>query len=147
MTSTRLLEVSPRLNGLMKIFVKILDDNRTLKMDVEASDTIASIKTKIHRDTRIPLDHQRLIRKNTELEDSSQLSEYNINHYALLKLALKRPSEKSTTMCCEVCHVGFFPDEEDCRVYLCRTCAANIAIAGEFCTINGYPQKKKQRTK
>ena len=134
------------LTGLMEIRVKILGYDKSIKLDVEASDTIASIKTKIHRDTPIPLRNMRLIYGNAnELEDSSQLSVKNIEKGARLKLAVKSPEDKTTTIGCEKCYLRYFPDREDPRLYLCEQCAANNAIRGEFCPINGYPPKKKQR--
>ena len=131
----------------MILRVEILGHGKTIEMDVDASDTIASIKTNIHRDTLIPLRNMRLIYGNAnELEDSSQLSDHIIGNSAWLKLAVKRPEDKSTRIGCDACYLGYFPDREDPRLYLCEQCAANNAIRGEFCPINGYPPKKKQRT-
>ena len=125
--------------------------DKNIDLDVEASDTIASIKSKIHRDTLIPLRNMRLIYGNAnELEDSSQLSANNIGKGAWLKLAVKSPEDKSTRIGCDNCHLGYFPDREDPTLYLCVECAANNAIRGEFCPTDiengGYPPKKKQRT-
>ena len=41
--------------------VEILGRDETIKMDVKASDTIASVKDKIKSETSIPLIHQKLI--------------------------------------------------------------------------------------
>ena len=100
-------------------------------MVVDASDTIASIKTKIHRDTPIPLRKMRLIYGNAnELEDSSQLSDHIIGNSARLKLAVKSPEDKTTTIGCEKCYLGYIPDREDPRLYLCEQCDENKAIRG-----------------
>ena len=42
---------SPRLTGLMQIFVEISGKDETIKMDVKANDTIASGKDKIKSET------------------------------------------------------------------------------------------------
>ena len=121
-------------------------------MDVKASDTIASIKAKIEWQSLIPLDHQRLMYGNdTQLEDSRQLSEYNIREYSRLKLAVKRPGDMSTKVGWDDCALTFSMahDDDDCvDLVLCETCAANNAIAGEFDpTDYDNPPKKQRRTK
>ena len=129
----------------MNIRVKILGHDRTIEMDAEASDTIASIKTKLNRDTTIALRNMRLIYGNAnEMEDSSQLSAYNIQNGAWLKLAVKKPEDRSTTVGCDLCDVRFSQVHEDHIVYLCEVCAANDAIRGEFCPINCSRPKKKR---
>jgi len=134
------------LTGLMEIRVKILGYDKSIKLDVEASDTIASIKSRIYRDTLIPLRNMRLLYGNAnELEDSSQLSANNIGNGTWLKLAVKSPEDKSTRIGCDNCQLGYFPDREDPKLYLCVDCAANDAIRGEFDPTDYDPPKKKQR--
>ena len=73
----------------MQIFVSFLND-KTLSLDVEASDSINSIKTKIREKEDIPRNQQRLLFEGKLLEDGKTLSDSNIQENYMLQLVLRQ---------------------------------------------------------
>ena len=69
----------------MQIFIKTLT-GKTITLDVEASDTIDNIKSKIEDETGIPPYEQHLIFEGKELQNGRTVEYYKLQHRAHINM-------------------------------------------------------------
>lgn len=82
------IELVFKASGETEIFVKTLT-GKTITLLVDPSFTVANLKAKIECEEGIPVDQQRLIFENQQLEDGRTLQEYKITKESIIYLIMR----------------------------------------------------------
>ncbi|KAM7200645.1 Ubiquitin family domain containing protein [Rhypophila sp. PSN 637] len=73
----------------MRIFMRITSNGSTFPLEVESSETIDSVMSKVQDEKGIPPEQQRFIYSGTELEAGKTLQDYEIRAEATLELMIR----------------------------------------------------------